>query len=548
MTKRVTQDEIEQAKNVDLVSLCQANGIDLFQRDSERNQLRWTEHDSLVINTKKNIFKWYSKDNVGGDAINFVREVLNIASFSEAVRFLNGQDYKQAEVVVEEEKPFDYYFRNESDFSNANDYLLNRGISSEIIDCLHQKGFLQEVKRYDKPVEKYVPHLAFVWAKDGVVAGTTTQNLTYDYDRFGESGKDKPKIVGHSEKDFGFNITLGKPESIYVFEGAVDLLSYWTMNPNLTNSFLCSLEGVKEQSVHNFLNYVILSKRTIPSDVYLSVDNDVAGHRLNDAFRGLEYATPDGDTLKFHTNIPNDLVVPKDLMTLYQDSLTQLNSSMPIEYLAAIHKSITNFSEKHDIGNGMGYEKYFVCKEEKKKPEYSLEGAVKQVISDYDKQPTHGIEAVKEMIKTGGWLTLPEEKLFNKVVSYIDSYEKGNMQIEDNLKKDWNDVLTSKNQQSFDNKQHLFTNQRDERLKIIKDDTDSKKPFKGILERKDSAPVLFFEAENRKQAVTLAKNYGFYALDKEDSKKYKVNNPNKKAQSNQQATPTKMKRQFVQTL
>ena len=55
MTKRVTQDEIEQAKNVDLVSLCQANGIDLFQRDSERNQLRWTEHDSLVINTKKNI-------------------------------------------------------------------------------------------------------------------------------------------------------------------------------------------------------------------------------------------------------------------------------------------------------------------------------------------------------------------------------------------------------------------------------------------------------------------------------------------------------------
>ena len=152
------------------------------------------------------------------------------------------------------------------------------------------------------------------------------------------------------------------------------------------------------------------------------------------------------------------------------------------------------------------------------------------------------------MIKIGGWLTLPEEKLFNKVVSYIDSYEKGNMQIEDNLKKDWNDVLTSKNQQSFDNKQHLFTNQRDERLKIIKDDTDSKKPFKGILERKDSAPVLFFEAENRKQAVTLAKNYGFYALDKEDSKKYKVNNPNKKAQSDQQAISTKMKRQFVQTL
>ena len=80
-----------------------------------------------------------------------------------------------------------------------------------------------------------------------------------------------------------------------------------------------------------------------------------------------------------------DLVVPKDLMTLYQDSLTQLNSSMPIEYLAAIHKSITNFSDTHDIGNGMGYEKYFVCKEQEKKPEYSLEDAVKQVISDYDK-------------------------------------------------------------------------------------------------------------------------------------------------------------------
>lgn len=544
----VTDNQIEVAKNVDLVSLCQANGIELFQREGERHQFRWVDHDSLVISKKKNIFKWWSRENIGGDAITFTQHVLGKKSFVEAVLFLNNQDYQQAEVVEEKQEPFTYFFKNQSDFTNANRYLLSRGIDEDIIECLHTKGFLQEVNRFDPVTKDYTPHLAFVWGKHGIVAGTTTQNLTLDFDRFGENGKDKPKIARNSEKDFGFNVTIGQPKTVYVFEGAVDLLSYWSLNKNLDNVGLLSMEGVKSETVNHYLNYVFVAKGVIPTDIYMASDNDCTGQRLNDVFYGKVYENDEDQTMTFHTFIPDNLTIPRAVYELYDDLLTAKESSLPINWLAAVHKVLTNFSDKHESALANKHETYFI-NPNPKETSFSMVNEVNRFIDDFDRLPTQSLEGVKTLLTAGKFSSLEEEHVVRKVTDYINQYDEGLLVVKEDCAKDWNDVLkATQPQEKVLNETHtVFKNKLKEDLSIEFNPSSSedKKPYKASLTSQDKPVALFFEAESLKGAQRLAKTYGFYALDKEDTKKYQIKDTVAKQDTMKKAV---MKRTFSQSM
>lgn len=70
--KRYTEEEIEKAASLDIVDYCMQNDIPV-KPDSER-YYRLTEHDSLIIDRKKNQFYWNSR-GVNGNIIKFVQEV-----------------------------------------------------------------------------------------------------------------------------------------------------------------------------------------------------------------------------------------------------------------------------------------------------------------------------------------------------------------------------------------------------------------------------------------------------------------------------------------
>ena len=126
--------------------------------------------------------------------------------------------------MAKTKEPFQYYFQHANTFQEARNYLVNeRKISPVLVDTLHKKGFIQQDK-YNQCV--------FVWSDTGKAVGASIIGSEYNPEKYGKRGRFKG-IARNSESNFGFNVTLGTPNRLYVFESPVDLLSYWTMNPQL---------------------------------------------------------------------------------------------------------------------------------------------------------------------------------------------------------------------------------------------------------------------------------------------------------------------------
>ena len=79
-----TQEQIDRAKQADLVSFLQSQGEQLTRAG---NEYRWKRHDSLTVRGNK----WYRhSQSKGGAPIDFVMEFFG-KSFTEAVELLTGE-------------------------------------------------------------------------------------------------------------------------------------------------------------------------------------------------------------------------------------------------------------------------------------------------------------------------------------------------------------------------------------------------------------------------------------------------------------------------
>lgn len=88
-----TQNQINKAKNMDLLEYIRQRGYSFFQ--SAANEYRLKEHDSLVISNNK--WKWFSRD-IGGDTLDFVTKYEE-KGFKEAMEILIGE---KSQVMVKE--------------------------------------------------------------------------------------------------------------------------------------------------------------------------------------------------------------------------------------------------------------------------------------------------------------------------------------------------------------------------------------------------------------------------------------------------------------
>ncbi|RDY66417.1 hypothetical protein DXT76_20965, partial [Halobacillus trueperi] len=95
MAKHVSADQVEVARNVDLIDYLERKGEPLKR---EGRYYRHQVHDSLVI--KDQMYAWNSKDEKGAGVINFAKMFYGM-SFPEAVMDLNAQGYKVKDTVQE---------------------------------------------------------------------------------------------------------------------------------------------------------------------------------------------------------------------------------------------------------------------------------------------------------------------------------------------------------------------------------------------------------------------------------------------------------------
>lgn len=210
---RVSKEQIEKAREMDLLTYLQTYEPDNLVRLGN-NSYCTKEHDSLKISNGK--WKWFSRDIGGVSALDYLVKVKEIP-FPDAVLLLAGQAVERPPATVTQQKnePRKPFILPKASYKadRVISYLEGRGIDRGIINYCLKKGMLYE---------SYPRHNAVFVGFDG------GGKAKYAFQR--GCGSDFVGEVGGSDKHYSFNLKANREcGTLYVFESAIDLLSFATI-------------------------------------------------------------------------------------------------------------------------------------------------------------------------------------------------------------------------------------------------------------------------------------------------------------------------------
>lgn len=253
-------EQLEKARQASLADFFTQNG---FETELSRNELHVKGYGGLYINTDTN--EWYcfsQADKHGGrNSINCLTDIIGM-DFKSAVEALSGDRlpqriFRQKGEAPQVKKGLTLPERAEN-MRKVFAYLCqSRKIDGNLVSELAHSGLLYQ----DKKGNAVFLHKD----DDGKTVGAELQG-TSTYQRF--------KGVAAGTADSVFSVKIGKPNKAYIFESAIDLLSFRQLaGPNkLRNCLLVSMAGLKPSTLNS------LVKRDLA--LYACVDNDEAGARF----------------------------------------------------------------------------------------------------------------------------------------------------------------------------------------------------------------------------------------------------------------------------
>ncbi|BCC15071.1 hypothetical protein BC30048_p2084 (plasmid) [Bacillus cereus] len=279
--KRVSEEEIMKAKDVDLLSYLEAKG-ETFKK--EGNYYRHTEHDSLVI--RDNMYAWNSRGEKGYGAINFAKMYYGM-SFVQAVIDINEGGYKEFDrsksAANKKQEKFEYPKHLEvKDTTAIKNYLVNeRKIDERLVNWLIKKDLLVQDKRNN---------VVYKWKEQGgkgKIIGMSRQG-TVKMDN--KRGSFKQIVPNYEKINAGFTVDVGKPDKInkmYFYEDPIDMLSHWSIKQNqIKDARLVSMHGLKAQTVIESI--MDASKEGLKiKEIIMAVDNDKAGREFLDTMKNI---------------------------------------------------------------------------------------------------------------------------------------------------------------------------------------------------------------------------------------------------------------------
>lgn len=252
----VFKDQIERARNADLAEYFLRSGYDC---EHLRNELHIKGFGGLYVNTATNQWHCFGKNKGGTNAVNCLTEILGM-DFQTAVHALLesvGCGIRRDEIHRAEKKIFMLPERADN-MRRVFAYLCQtRKISTEIVSQLaHLRLLYQDVRG----------NAVFVHRDNSDNAIGAEIQGTYSQKRY--------KGVAKGTVDSVFSIKFGEPRKCYVFESAIDLLSFWQLadRQKIQGSLLVSMAGLKYSSI----KWIADSGMTI----YSCTDNDSAGREF----------------------------------------------------------------------------------------------------------------------------------------------------------------------------------------------------------------------------------------------------------------------------
>lgn len=275
---RFSQEEYENAKEVNLLDYLQKNGYKLKTKGRE---FCLEEHDSLCINPEKNTWYWYSK-NIGGSVIQFLQEYEG-KTLVEAIYSLNNKstsEYraytKYESVEIKKEKGELILPPKNEDNRRVQAYLTKtRGLDFEIVNSLIKQDVIYESA--DK-------HEVVFLSKD------KEDNVKYASKRSTLTNSSFRQDISNSNKEFGFK-TIGSSNKLFVFESPIDLISHCTLSKIQGKDWKVdnrvSLGGVSDVALKKFLE-----ENQHIEEIVLFLDNDTVGQENSNKIckkYGLDY-------------------------------------------------------------------------------------------------------------------------------------------------------------------------------------------------------------------------------------------------------------------
>jgi len=343
----------EEAKRLSIISVAEQLGIELKRTGS--HSYTWTEHDSFVIDARKNEFHWNSRTEFG-DVIQLVQSIKGV-SYKEAMHFLETGEFKQvnSEAQPVPKEPFHYNLERyeNQEFRASRTYLkAQRGLSDDTINFFISQGSMTEATR--KKGDYFEPVIVFKYKDNmGFLAGASLQGIVENRVHYPERGRLK-QIMRNSDGQLGFSIDIGIPKRLVFAEAPIDLMSYYELHKDtLQDVRLVAMDGIKDgiisrrfmelyaemngkyyqvdQNVGKALETVVRTTNYFKDGqhqdlITLAVDNDAAGHnfitRLQEKGIPVQIAIPpiiqaDQEKEDWNDFLKRDNEAPKNLAHVY---------------------------------------------------------------------------------------------------------------------------------------------------------------------------------------------------------------------------------------
>ena len=454
----------EEAKRLSIISVAEQLGMELKRTGSY--SYNWVEHDSFVIDTKKNEFYWNSRTEFG-DVIQLVQTIRGV-SYKEAMNFLETGEFKAVDVEAQtaSKEPFSYHLERyeRQDFSASRRYLkAQRGLSDDTINFFISQGSIAEAIR--KKGDYFEPVIVFKYKDNtGFLAGASLQGIVENREHYPERGRLK-QIMRNSDGQLGFSIDIGTPKRLVFAEAPIDLMSYYELHKDrLQDVRLVAMDGVKggiisrrfmelyaeindksyqiNQNTGKALEVVARTTNYFKDGqhqdmITLAVDNDMAGHKfitsLQEKGIPVQIEIPpilhrDQEKEDWNDFLKGGNNTPKELAHVYTVDEKSWHYQGFFEKELALGKAQELTAD--DV-------KAFVSDRQLTKEEVRQEYTR---IVDQEKESKHTMSEVHEA--GTDFIT----KLREKKIPVIDARPP---QREGQEKTDWNDVLRIQNQQSL---------------------------------------------------------------------------------------------------
>lgn len=280
MGRYIPPDLLEKAKKIDLLSFLMSYYPNELVRVSSKEYTTKT-HDSLRISN--GLWNWCSAGIGGKNAMDYLERVLGYDFPKSAEIVLDKLQIKTPIIIEKQEKDrVKSLILPEKNNNNdqAIEYLKSRGIDEEIIEKCIEKGLIYEEKNYHNVV-----FVGYDENKKARYAGCrSTDNNMFKNDATG------------SDKAYSFRLeSTEKSDRLFIFEGAIDLLSYATFFKlygfKWEDKNMISLAGVYQPSKNIEQSKVplaienYLKKHPEIKKIILCLDNDTAGRNASKALQ-----------------------------------------------------------------------------------------------------------------------------------------------------------------------------------------------------------------------------------------------------------------------